>query len=190
LLSLATATYEGFHSLKDTWGILEERAQAFSQSVDRRDWALVSIMHIAETEKQAREDVKYGLFDYQDTMAPIARMWEDDPKITHDAMVDKINASGTGLVGTPQMAIEHIQKLVERTGGFGTFLHFFIDWATREATLRSYELFAREVIPAFDGSQRQRLESFEWTKANRVDFLARQQNAWQRARELHEKEKA
>jgi limonene 1,2-monooxygenase len=72
LLSLASAWMEGFQSLKGTWGIMEERAQKFEQSVDRRDWALVSVMDIADTEKQAREDLKYGLRDYPNTMAPVA----------------------------------------------------------------------------------------------------------------------
>jgi limonene 1,2-monooxygenase len=190
LLSLASAWVEGFQSLKGTWEIMEERAAEFSQTVDRRDWALVNVMHIAETEKQAREDVKFGLREFKQTMAPIAKLLEDDSLVSHDDVVDRINASGAGVVGTPEMAIEHIHRIIDQTGGFGTFLYFCLDWASREATLRSYELFARHVIPAFDGSQRQRLDSFEWARENLSKSAASQLQAWERAREIHEKEKA
>jgi hypothetical protein len=40
---------------------------------------------------------------------------------------------------------------VAQSGGFGTFLLMAHEWADREATLHSYELFAREVIPQVPG---------------------------------------
>jgi limonene 1,2-monooxygenase len=49
------------------------------------------------------------------------------------------------------MAVAQIRRLIERTGGFGTFLLQGIDFADWEATLRSYRLIAEEVIPHFDG---------------------------------------
>jgi len=47
-----------------------------------------------------------------------------------------------------------IRSLQETTGGFGTVLGFCHDWADREATLRSWELFARYVIPEIHGTTR------------------------------------
>src|SRR6266576_2434343 len=59
LLSIgATLTIEGFNALQYHWDIVEERAAAFGTKVDRRNWSLVGPFHIAETDKQAREDVK------------------------------------------------------------------------------------------------------------------------------------
>jgi hypothetical protein len=37
----------------------------------------------------------------------------------------------------------------ERSGGFGTFLLWGHDWAGYDATVRSYELIARHVMPHF-----------------------------------------
>ena len=37
------------------------------------------------------------------------------------------------------------------TGGFGVVLGFAHDWANREATFRSWDLFARYVIPEING---------------------------------------
>ena len=44
-----------------------------------------------------------------------------------------------------------IRNLQEVTGGFGVVLGFAHDWASREATLRSWELFARYVVPELNG---------------------------------------
>ena len=46
------------------------------------------------------------------------------------------------------MAIAQLQELA---GGFGTLVGFVHDWANHEATLRSYDLFARYVIPRVQG---------------------------------------
>jgi limonene 1,2-monooxygenase len=62
LLSIgATLTIEGFDALAYHWGIVEERAAAFETDVDRKNWSLVGPFHIAETEAQARADVKFGI---------------------------------------------------------------------------------------------------------------------------------
>ena len=63
-------------------------------------------------------------------------------------------ASGNVVIGTPDDAIAYIEGLIEQSGGFGTFLLLGHDWADPEATMRSYRLFAREVIPHFTGPAR------------------------------------
>ncbi len=68
-----------------------------------------------------------------------------------DDLADLLNQTGRGVIGTPEMAVAQIRRLIERTGGFGTFLLQGIDFADWEATLRSYCLIAEEVIPHFDG---------------------------------------
>ena len=52
------------------------------------------------------------------------------------------------------MAVAQIQRLIDQSGGFGTYLFMAHEWADRAATLRSYELFAQEVMPLFQGSSR------------------------------------
>ena len=69
-----------------------------------------------------------------------------------DTIVDMFNAIGISAVGTPDMAAEAIGRLEKQSGGFGTYLFTAHEWADREATMRSYELFARYVAPQFQGS--------------------------------------
>ena len=62
LLSIgATLIVDGFDALAHHWGIVEERAAAFGTRVDRGLWTLVGPFHVAETDEQARADVRFGI---------------------------------------------------------------------------------------------------------------------------------
>jgi limonene 1,2-monooxygenase len=74
---------------------------------------------------------------------------------------------GTTLVGSPETAIKGIERLIEVSrGGFGGLLFRAHEWATREDTLKSYELFARYVMPRFQGSLATVMDSNEWCREN------------------------
>ena len=57
----------------------------------------------------------------------------------------------TGVIGTPDDLVANIRKMLEITGGFGTVIGFAHDWANPEATLRSWDLVARYVMPEVNG---------------------------------------
>jgi limonene 1,2-monooxygenase len=171
LLSLGATTAGGFDVLGAHWQTCEERAAQFGQVVDRQRWRLVGPMHIRETEEQARADVEHGLADwlayFQEVAAlPIAPQ-ADDP----NQLVEAMNASGISVVGTPDMAIAQIERLIEQSGGFGTYLFMAHEWADRQATLASYELFAREVMPVFQGSAERSVRSRNWAAERRPEFM-------------------
>jgi len=64
-----------------------------------------------------------------------------------------------------------------KTGGFGVILMLAHDWADWEATKRSYELFARYVLPKFEERSRWRSESMDWLRANNEAFSAKRKAA-------------
>jgi hypothetical protein len=68
---------------------------------------------------------------------------------TPEECLDAMAASGVAVVGTPEDLIAQIERLEEQSGGFGAFLSITHDWASRDATRRSYELIARYVMPRF-----------------------------------------
>ena len=71
-------------------------------------------------------------------------------------------------MGTPETVIRGIERLVGfSSGGFGGLLFRANEWADREQTLRSYELFARYVMPRFQGSIDSVAASNEWARSNR-----------------------
>ena len=62
-----------------------------------------------------------------------------------------------GVIGTPDDAIALIERLYAKQGDFGAFLQQAHNWADWEATKRSYELYARYVMPHFSGDNRPRV---------------------------------
>ena len=59
LLSIGATQAAGFDALALHWDVMQERAAHYGSTVDRRDWRLVGLMHIAETREQAYRDVEY-----------------------------------------------------------------------------------------------------------------------------------
>lgn len=161
LLSIgATLTVEGFNALSYHWDIVEERAATFGAQVDRRNWSLVGLFHLAETEKQAREEVKFGIepwFRYFQKVAAFPQMTMPGEQL--DEMIDVINANGAGVIGTPERAREQVQRLWDQSGGFGCMLQMGHEWANPAATRRSAELFAAEVMPHFQGQAQPTLDA-------------------------------
>jgi len=171
LLSIGATTAGGFDVLGSHWQVMEERAQEFGTTVDRRRWRLVGPMHIAETEEQARADVAFGLVPWVDYFERVAALPLAPGTLDPERMVDALMATGFAVVGTPAMAIEQIERLKVQSGGFGTYLLMAHEWADREATLHSYELFAREVIPHFQGRLGSLVGSRDWAAENRPEFI-------------------
>ncbi|MFC6880919.1 MULTISPECIES: LLM class flavin-dependent oxidoreductase [Actinomadura] len=171
LLSLGATQAAGFDALGYHWGVMEERAAEYGTVADRSSWRLVGPMHLAETREQAARDVAFGLPDwvayFQKVAAlPIAPDTEDPA-----ALVEAVNATGLGVIGTPDDAAAQIERLAAQSGGFGTYLLMGHDWADTAQTRRSYELFARHVAPAFQGSARSLAASRDWAAANRPEFI-------------------
>jgi len=54
-------------------------------------------------------------------------------------------------------------RLQQQTGGFGCFMLLAHEWANRRATEESYELFARFVMPHFQGNNDNREQ---WQKGS------------------------
>ena len=65
----------------------------------------------------------------------------------------RVSPPARTLVGSPETIIDGINRMLAYTGGgAGAVLFRSHEWANREQTLRSYELFARWVMPRFQGS--------------------------------------
>jgi limonene 1,2-monooxygenase len=173
LLSLGATTAGGFDVLGHHWSTAEEMAAAHGRSVDRARWRLVGPMHLAPTMDQARREVEFGLPAWVDYFRRVAAL-----PLVGDAtgiadMVDAMNATGLAVIGTPDDAAAQIERLWAKSGGFGTYLFMAHDWADREATLRSYELFARFVMPRFQSTLPRLERSRDWAAENRGAFVGR-----------------
>lgn len=171
LLSIGATQAAGFDALGYHWGVMEERAARFGTTADRSAWRLVGPMHLAETREQAARDAAFGLADWVGYFQKVAALPLAPAEGTHQEQVDAINSAGLGVIGTPEDAIAQIERLAEQSGGFGSYLLMAHDWADTAETRRSYELFARYVAPAFQGSARTLQASRDWAAEHRPQFV-------------------
>jgi len=106
-------------------------------------------------------------------------------------MIDFINDTGLGVIGTPAMAVAQIERLwAQSNGGFGCYMLLGHNWADREATLRSVELLAREVMPRFQGHAQATLAAAERARSQRTVLAATHAQAVEAARERYAQETA
>ena len=151
LLSLGATNPLGFELLHDHWQVAEEQAAKNGKTVDRRNWRMVGPLHVAETEKQALEDCRYGFLNVMTYISHILPMGQQSTATTYEDIVKEMNETGAGVIGTPDMAIAQIERLLKQSGGFGCYLTIGADFADWQATLRSYELISQYVMPHFKG---------------------------------------
>jgi limonene 1,2-monooxygenase len=190
LLSIGATSAGGFDILGSHWTVMEERAAEFGTTVDRRGWRLVGPIHIADTKEQAYEDVKFGLPQWVDYFQRVAALPLGPDTTDVEEMADAMNASGFAVIGTPDDAAAQVQRLIDQSGGFGTFLNMAHEWADTAATRRSYELLARHVFPRFQGSAVNTEASRDWAAENRPTFIQAATTAIMTAVQSHHEEKA
>jgi limonene 1,2-monooxygenase len=165
VLSLGAGLPGGPEGLADQWRIAEEAAARHGRRMDRRDWRLVVNVHVAADDEQALREVHRG--ERHETVTYFEDTLGRPPGRADDPLREGVKM-GTTLVGTPDTVVAGIQRLQGYAqGGFGGLLFRAHEWATREETLRSYELFARYVMPRFQGSADSTRSSNEWARDNR-----------------------
>jgi limonene 1,2-monooxygenase len=155
--------------VSSAWKTATEAAAQYGQVLDRDNLRVVGSFHLAETREKARENVKFGFEPYMEYLNVIRPPTATDAPSTGDP-IEKVLAGRGGVVGTPDDAVEALEKLWDQTGGFGCLLLSGTNWMDFEATKKSYELFMRYVWPKFCGQNRRRAASLDWMKQNAVLF--------------------
>ena len=165
ILSLGAGLPGGPEAIAGQWKIAEESAAKHGKTMDRRNWRLVVNVHVAEDDDLALRQVSHG--ERMETVTYFEDALGRPPGRSEDPLREGVK-SGSTLVGSPDLVARGIERLVGLSqGGFGGLLFRAHDWADREQTWRSYELFARYVMPRFQGSLATVNASHEWAKDNR-----------------------
>jgi limonene 1,2-monooxygenase len=190
LLSVGATSESGFDVLGQHWGVMEETAAERGTRVDRAKWRLVGPMHLAETKEQARKDVEFGLVDFANYFRHVLPVSPVGTGEKLEDIIAEVDRSGFAVIGTPDEAITQIERLIEQSGGFGSYMIFAHEWADREATLKSYELFAHYVMPHFQGSMTAPAASCDWVTGSGGEFVERAGTAIMKAISDHAEEQA
>lgn len=196
LLSLSMQVPGGFAAVGEAWNVVTEQAERHGRPApDRGAWRILGTMHIAETKEQAIEDCTYGLEQFANYFGggagfvPLAASVDGAPRTPRE-YVEAYAANDSVVIGTPADAIEYIEGLLEQSGGFGTFLLLGHDWAAPERTMNCYRLFAREVVPHFQGQLAAPRVSHDWATGKRGELFGRAGQAMMNAIQTHVEEKA
>jgi limonene 1,2-monooxygenase len=187
VLSVATYTQAGVGAISDQWRYAEQSAKECGQPPpDRGKWRLVIPFHLAATREQAIQDVEVGAESwFNEYMINTLGSSMLQPVPNGRVLIEGMNAFGGGVIGTPDDAIECIKKLQTLSGGFGGLLGLGHEWTEREKIWHSYELFARYVMPEFQGTTRGTKQSIAWTIENKASLQAGRDAALEKAMKAH-----
>ncbi len=140
--------------LSARWRIIEDAASQAGRTADRDNWRITTYMYLAEDANQAWDDVRTGMMSEVDYFASIGlrglfaeypgQTFED---FTPESVVDRRE----WVIGTPDDAIRWIEQKQKETGGFGGVMLTAHEWCDFDKIRRSTELFARYVMPRFQG---------------------------------------
>jgi limonene 1,2-monooxygenase len=184
LMSLAAGDSAGFQALDTNWDIYEKESLAKGHLPNRDRWRLVSSLFLGETREDARRAVRRGVLEmsrYIERTYVTTLVNEDSADAAIDHWINEgLPGFGKLVLGTPDDAIAHIESLKDKTGGFGTYLINAHDMSSWDDRKRSFELFALEVMPHFQGSNQGReasmtfqSENAEWLKSGFVNAVKR-----------------
>lgn len=187
MLSLGGGSDDALAAYAENWRICEETAAKHARTVDRRQLRIAIPVHLAETRDRAIDDIRFGF----DGWVGYAREVLPFSPVPHDVAdpLGFVMETRRGLIGTPDDAIRAIEDIQAGCGGFGAFLIMEQDWADWSASNRSYEMFARYVIPHFKGQFAARKESYDDSKARHASYLVSAQKGVADAQDRYERER-
>jgi limonene 1,2-monooxygenase len=189
MLCVAATQETGYDVLGTNWQIACDVARDAGREMDPGVLRLVAPMHLAETREEARRDVAFGLRDWIDYFARVNPNAAGDDLAAKDP-AEAMVTSGRAVIGTPDDAIEMVERLEEQAPGFGCLLLLAHNWANFEKTKKSYELFARHVVPHFNRANERRDASLEWYTEHNTELIGKAIGAAMETIQKHGKELA
>ena len=185
MLCVAAGVQAGFDALDVNWRVACEAAADRGKDMDRGRLRCVVSMHLADSREQAQADIRFGAKEYIDYLN------NNQPRFPVPEGVDTVDwivEHQIAVVGTPEDAIARIEELQAKQGEFGCLLLLAHNWADWSATKRSYELYARYVMPHFDRSNVNRVDSYHWVSAHQDELVSKRVAAAAQMTAKHEAE--
>lgn len=154
LLSPAGKNVRNKQTKADQWNRVAAIAAQHGTETSRANWRIATCVYLAESREEAWHDVEGSIGRDMVYFAAIGLKapYESYPgqplcEITPRSGADRRD----WIIGTPDDAIAEIERMQAETAGFGGLMLTTHEWASTDKLRRSYELFARYVIPHFRG---------------------------------------
>ena len=150
---------------RKNWEVVEKGAREAGRIADRDNWRIATYMYLSDSVEKAWDEVREGIMREAEYFSAIGLRghyaeYEGQPfsEFTPESCADRRD----WVIGTPDDAIAWLDAKMEETGGFGGLLLHSPEWTNRHKWERSMEMFARYVMPHFQGHN-QTFKS-EWDK--------------------------
>ena len=138
----------------DDWAKYEWLCAKYGTHASRDGWRIANNFYLAETREQALADVEQGILREARYFSEtgLKRAYESYPNQPFDeftplSCIDRRD----WVVGTPDDAIDWIEAKRAELGHFGGIMITTHEWCGTEKIRKSLELFARYVMPHFQG---------------------------------------
>jgi limonene 1,2-monooxygenase len=154
LLSPAGKNKRHNQAKAEQWNTVEAIAAKHGVSTSRDNWRMATCVYLAESREEAWRDVEESIRRDMEYFFAIGLKapYESFPGQPAHEITPRSGADRRDwIIGTPDDAIAQIERMQSDAGGFGGLLLSTHEWANTEKLRRSYELFARYVIPHFRG---------------------------------------
>jgi alkanesulfonate monooxygenase SsuD/methylene tetrahydromethanopterin reductase-like flavin-dependent oxidoreductase (luciferase family) len=143
--------------LADLWHTYETAASEAGRKPQRADYKVARSIFLADTTPEARRLARTNSlgknYNYIGRLCDKGngrRMFKRDQSMS-DADCNLDFMMGEQIIaGSPDEVLRRLLGLIDEVGPFGTLVLMSYDWDDKSSWLRSMELFAREVMPAFN----------------------------------------
>jgi limonene 1,2-monooxygenase len=138
----------------EQWQTVEAIAAKHRTQTSRDNWRIATCVYLAESREEAWRDVEANIDRDKHYFFSIGLKapYEAYPGQPAHEISARSGADWCDwIIGTPEDAIAQIERMQAETGGFGGLMLTTHEWASTEKLRRSYELFARYVMPHFRG---------------------------------------
>jgi alkanesulfonate monooxygenase SsuD/methylene tetrahydromethanopterin reductase-like flavin-dependent oxidoreductase (luciferase family) len=146
-------------ALREQWNTYSEAAAAAGRGAEPSDWAVARNVFVADSNAEARRlaqgnslgsCIQYILDLTQATAPTGVAMWKRDEQQADSECTLDYFMNDVIIAGDPEHVTGQLLELREQIGPFGTLILTAHDWDDRDRWTHSLELFAREVVPAFN----------------------------------------
>jgi len=146
-------------ALKAQWQTYAGAAGGEGRAAEPMDWSVARNVFVADSNAEAKllaqsnslgKCIQY-ILDLTAATAPTGvAMWKRDAQQADSECTLDYFLEQVVIAGDPEHVTQQLLDLREQIGPFGTLVLTAHDWDDRERWDRSLELFAREVVPAFN----------------------------------------
>ena len=139
---------------KSVWAENRSNPDRLNAHEPEPKYGITRHIYVAETDAQARREAKAAFADFIASFNHLRLLNDDDTGRT-DYLADFEGrlADGLHIVGSPATVTETLKQHLDITGSNYFVGSFFFGTLTAQQTLNSLQLFAEQVMPAFQGAK-------------------------------------